>query len=371
VNQLILIRRQAEEALRLSLNNQDVQNAIVLTFETLKTTIEQPLSVALGSNDCSIVVSLLHLVPDSASVSSGGSFQFNAVGDLPPYTFPPYSFSIIVNRSGGSIDQTTGLYTAGPTAGVTDMVRVTDAAGNFAHSNVAVLAGIQISPTSATVARGLRQNFSATGGVAPYVFSMLENNSGGSVDAITGGYTAGFISGLTDIVRTTDANGSFFDAPIDVEPGGVCSEIIVAFMNQLAFLEQQMEEALRLTSDPAEREAIVSSFGNQKAGLERELNIVLSARDCSLTIQLLRLTPPDVSVLAGVSFQFSVGGDLPPYTSPPYSFGVIVNRSGGAINQSTGLYTAGPVEGVRDVIRVVDTNGHTSHATVEVLLPNG
>jgi hypothetical protein len=132
-----------------------------------------------------------------------------------------------------------------------------------------------------------------------------------------------------------------------------------------------LEEALRGSLNPDEREAIVQTFEAGKAVIEQFLNGALQSANCSLTIQLLSLTPTDVSVLAGENFQFSVVGDLPPYTSPSYSFTMIVNRSGGAIDQNTGLYTAGSAGGVRDVVSVADTNGHVSHAIVEILPPGG
>ncbi len=59
--------------------------------------------------------------PSTATVSPGGSLTFSVVGGQ-----PPYSFSMDAAPSGGSVTGA-GLYTAGATAGVTDVVRVTDA----------------------------------------------------------------------------------------------------------------------------------------------------------------------------------------------------------------------------------------------------
>ncbi len=42
-----------------------------------------------------------------------------------------YSYSIHTNNSGGSINSSTGVYTAGSTPSVTDTVRVTDGLGNY------------------------------------------------------------------------------------------------------------------------------------------------------------------------------------------------------------------------------------------------
>jgi hypothetical protein len=53
---------------------------------------------------------------------------------------PPYTFSLATNGSGGTINASSGVYTAGTTAGVTDTVRVTDAAGNASNATVTVTA---------------------------------------------------------------------------------------------------------------------------------------------------------------------------------------------------------------------------------------
>lgn len=63
----------------------------------------------------------LTITPNSQSVNRGATFPFNATGGV-----PPLKFSISNNQSGATIDQKTGLYTAGSTAGKTDKVKVTD-----------------------------------------------------------------------------------------------------------------------------------------------------------------------------------------------------------------------------------------------------
>jgi len=51
-----------------------------------------------------------------------------------------YSWSFGTNNSGGSINTSTGAYTAGPTGSVTDTVKVTDSLGNSATSSITVTA---------------------------------------------------------------------------------------------------------------------------------------------------------------------------------------------------------------------------------------
>ncbi|HEY6248538.1 MAG TPA: hypothetical protein VI685_01180 [Candidatus Angelobacter sp.] len=77
--------------------------------------------------------SSLAISPASATVNAGGSQTFAASGGASPYTF-----SFVTNHSGGTINATTGLYSAGCTGGVTDTVRVTDHAGNTSDAAVTV-----------------------------------------------------------------------------------------------------------------------------------------------------------------------------------------------------------------------------------------
>lgn len=78
----------------------------------------------------------LVISPQNVDTTTGSQQQFTVNGGIPPYTF-----SIPVNASGASVNPSTGLYTAGNTAGVSDTVRVTDALGTFADATVNVVSG--------------------------------------------------------------------------------------------------------------------------------------------------------------------------------------------------------------------------------------
>jgi uncharacterized phage protein gp47/JayE len=70
------------------------------------------------------------VAPDT--VTDGDEIEFSALGG-----FGTYTFTIHTNVSGGTINGSTGVYTAGATPG-TDVVRVTDGLGNFTDVNVTV-----------------------------------------------------------------------------------------------------------------------------------------------------------------------------------------------------------------------------------------
>ena len=81
-------------------------------------------------------------------------------------------------------------------------------------SNI-VITPIILSPATAIVATLGSQQLTPLGGRAPYVYSMLVNNSGGSV-SVAGLYTAGALGSVLDTVRVTDNLGNTGDSVISV-----------------------------------------------------------------------------------------------------------------------------------------------------------
>ncbi len=78
---------------------------------------------------------------------------------------------------------------------------------------------VRISPTNISLPVQGTQTFVGSGGTTPYSYIMAANNSFGSVDPVTGLYTAGTNAGLTDSVKVTDSEGRIAFASIDVTPG--------------------------------------------------------------------------------------------------------------------------------------------------------
>ncbi len=70
--------------------------------------------------------------PSSASVSPGGSIDFEASGDGESFTW-----ALSPNNSGGRIDSS-GHYVAGSNSNVTDVVAVADDSGDIATASVTV-----------------------------------------------------------------------------------------------------------------------------------------------------------------------------------------------------------------------------------------
>jgi hypothetical protein len=82
-----------------------------------------------------IYILLMILSPTSSTVArTTGTVSFQAYGGYGTYTY-----SILTNNSGGSINASTGVYTAGSTPNVTDTIQAVDVFGNTATATVAVV----------------------------------------------------------------------------------------------------------------------------------------------------------------------------------------------------------------------------------------
>ncbi len=146
--------------------------------------------------------------PDEATVSATSTCLFAASGGKPPYVYALLSPAL------GSIDQASGLYTAPALAG-SDTVRATDAIGNTADSELTVTppGPLAISPSAITLTAGSTITFGASGGLTPYSFSIAGGL--GTIDPLTGFYTAPSEAGI-DTVRVTDSAGGTAEATVTV-----------------------------------------------------------------------------------------------------------------------------------------------------------
>ncbi|HET6436622.1 MAG TPA: OmpA family protein, partial [Anaeromyxobacter sp.] len=149
------------------------------------------------------VSAAISIVPSSATTPPRGSLSFTASGG----TDTGFAWSLSTNASGGTIDPSSGAYTAGATPDVTDVVRVEDSLGNLATVEVTVGPGISITPLEPGAYPGQTVTLVAQGGSGTgYTWSMVSvTSNGGTIDPTTGVYTAGTARGATDIVEVTDS----------------------------------------------------------------------------------------------------------------------------------------------------------------------
>lgn len=165
---------------------------------------------------CSLAAPVpLSIQPAAPSVPPRGQTTFTASGGAGA----GFTWSLATNASGGTINPSSGAYTAGSVGNVTDVVKVTDSLGASTTQNVSVTAGVSISPASASAAPGGSVSFAASGGSgAGFAWSMASNPSGATINSSSGAYTAGSTGSVTDVVRATDSLGNVATASVSVSP---------------------------------------------------------------------------------------------------------------------------------------------------------
>ncbi len=185
---------------------------------------------ALGSYAEAVVTvsPAIAISPAAPTTPPRGSLAFTAEGG----TGTGWAWSFATNASGGTIDPSTGAYTAGATPSVTDVVRVEDSLGNFAIKDVDVGPGISVTPVDPGAYPGESVDLTAHGGSGTgYTWAMVTvNSNGGQLDAATGVYTAGTTRGVVDIARVTDSLGNELVFDLAVWPdwkaaGSGCSSL--------------------------------------------------------------------------------------------------------------------------------------------------
>lgn len=115
-----------------------------------------------------VVATTVSIAPAAVTVAVNNLETFSASGGTAPYTYSIFSGT-------GSVLSTTGNFTASAVAGST-VVRVTDVTGKFADAIVTVNLALQISPTSQSLSLSATQTFTTTGGVSPFLFSLVSGS---------------------------------------------------------------------------------------------------------------------------------------------------------------------------------------------------
>lgn len=112
--------------------------------------------------------------------SVGSEQMFGDAGRLSPEITPflheMQSSSVHLPNVYAAHPATTGDYTAGPKGAVTDIVKVTDAAGNARTVAVEVGKALRVTPETANAKPGVAISFEATGGSGTGFVWTLSNN---------------------------------------------------------------------------------------------------------------------------------------------------------------------------------------------------
>ena len=170
-------------------------------------------------------LSTLTITPQTQTVAVNGTVQFTAAGTRTGFDVTTIKGAVWSVTGGGTITQE-GLFTAGPAPGTST---ITITCGGLARAaTVTVTAGplatITVTPNPATLAIGAQQQFTAVGrdaggNVVPITPVWTATSPPGTINAATGLFTAGTLSGtFANSVRAT-AGALFGTATVIVTPG--------------------------------------------------------------------------------------------------------------------------------------------------------
>ena len=309
----------------------------------------------------------LSLSPATNSSPPRGSLSFTAAGG----SGTGYTWSISANPSGGAITSA-GVYTAGSTGNVSDVVQVTDSLGNVATRTIVVGPGLSLSPaTNSSPPRGSLSFTAAGGSGTGYTWSISANPSGGTITS-AGVYTAGSTGNVSDVVQVMDALGNSAHAFIGVGPelALLPSATTTAPKGSISLSARGGDEAAyawSLTHNPSG--GTVTSVGLYTAGPVGNVNDTVQVMDAlGNTASFVIGVGPELSLVPSATFTAPKGKislEARGGNGAAYTWSLAQNASGGTVT-SDGLYSAGLVGRVSDVVVVVDANGSEASARISV-----
>lgn len=234
---------------------------------------------------------------------------------------------------------------------------------SLAPDPVAPPEALVIDPITIQISVNNTTTFTATGGAAPYSYSVF--SGGGSILTTTGVYTAPAIAGSA-VVRVTDALGQFSDSIVTIS-----AALQISPTSQSLSVNQTHTFSTSGGVAPITY-SIVSGFGsvNPSSGVYtasssagsavvRATDSLGNTSEASVNVFTgLGISPNPANVSINQTVTFTAAGGSSPYTYSLVS-GV------GSINPSTGVYTAPAGTGAA-VVRVTDSLSNTVDANVNI-----
>ncbi|HYW84040.1 MAG TPA: hypothetical protein VFB30_12325, partial [Spirochaetia bacterium] len=244
--------------------------------------------------------------------------------------------------------------------------------------------GLSISPSATVLATSSTFTFAASGGVGPYAYTLV--SGGGSVDPVTGLYTASATAG-TAVIQVMDKTGKSVDALVTILPPPSLaispSPASVTVNGSLTFVATGgiPPYTFSLLTNGSGSPGIVTTgnLGSYVAG-STQLNDVVQLKDSALptahTITaVVTMLPPPALTISPSPASVSVNGSLTFVATggiPPYFFSITTAGSGSptiSTSGNLGSYVAGSTPS-GDVVQLKDSalpTAHTITANVTVL----
>ena len=346
-----------------------------------------------GATDSVVTLSRVVIFPSAVTLPSGQHQQFGAYGRLSngDSSAVPVDFT----GSGGSIDGT-GLYSAGPTPGVYQVV-ATQHGGELADTatvtipNAApALVRLLLAPDSVTLDTAASQQFSAVGkfsdsstAAVPVTFSA----TGGTISS-DGLYSAGHAPGTYRVIATEAGGHADTSRVTIVVPAATLVRIILSpdSVTLDTAATQQFSAVGKFSDSSSAAVAVTYSAtggtisagglytGGHTAGTYRviakqtsgsladtsQVRIVLPA------LVRVMLSPDSVTLDTAGTKQFSVVGKYSDSSTAAVT--VTYSATGGTISTG-GLYTAGHTAGTYRVIATQSGGSLADTSQVKIVLP--
>jgi uncharacterized delta-60 repeat protein len=302
------------------------------------------------------------LSPGIAQLLPTTGTSFSVINGTPPYTYA-------IESGGGTINSTTGLFTA-PNATGTTVVKVTDSFGNVGRSYVYIHSNtLSVNPTTLSLPLGASTYFSATGGLSPYTFEILSGvggsiTSAGLFTAPTNNESIGANitirvsdqSGLT-ATSTVTINGNLSVSPsmqtllagasLSLVASGGISPYTFALLSGAGSVGAISGVYTASTNFGASAIRVTDSLGQYTDALITTIG----------TSSTLAMNPATLTLAPNNIFALSASGG-----SAPYSFAI--SSGGGSIN-SNGKYTA---PGTAGSATIVVTDAAATTATTNITI---
>jgi len=315
------------------------------------------------------------VTPPGANLPPQGALAFSASGG----SGTGWIWSLAANRSGASIDASGG-YVAGDVPSATDVVKAIDSLGNEATAEVSVGPGISVLPAVPGAPPRGAIAFSASGGSGTgWHWVLASNGSGASIGEATGAYVAGAAGGTVDTVTVADSLGNTATVQVAVGSGaGIApSSPSVPPRASVAFAATGGSGTgwtWTLASNGSG--GTIGATGAYVAGATGGVADVVQVTDslgnsATATITVTTgatVSPANWSTRVATTKSFSASGG----SGTGWIWSLAASPSAGFIGATTGLYSAGTLAGVTDVVRATDSLGNVATASVAVTpgLPN-
>lgn len=317
------------------------------------------------------------LSPAMVTVPPRGTQTFTASGG----SNTTYLWSMAANPSDGGVSGA-GVYSAGATGSVTDVVQARDPLGNLGTASVTVGPGISVTPASpSTVPRG-SITFAASGGSGlGFMYGLVVNQSGASVTdaglytAGPGPMTDGGIILVTDTLRVFDSLGNTLDFTVEVTNGLAITPRMISVPPRTVvdvsatggsapytWAARSNRSGGTLDAGTTSAQFMVGTTGSVVDELEVRDSLG-EVRVSTITVTAaIGITPAMRAVVPREAVSFSAAGG----SAMGWVWSLATNASGGSISPTTGAYLAGNTGNVTDVVQVTDSLGNLATANVTV-----